>query len=176
MVAVELTTRSLLWGYRYNRSQEAMQNASNLAMRMAMMRGNEPAERWADSGATVVDGKVLISPLESEEILCLNLVDGKLLWKQPRQEDLYLACVDQGRVVLVGHQQLRFLNLANGEPAWEGRTVAPARRNRSQRTGIPRRACLLRAPEQRGSRRRGPRPGTHYPRFQIAGRAMSRAI
>jgi outer membrane protein assembly factor BamB len=124
LVAVELTTRSLLWGYRYNRSQEAIQNASNLAMRMAMMRSNEPSEHWADSGATVVDGKVLISPLESEEILCLNLVDGKLLWKQPRQEDLYLACVDQGRLVLVGHQQLRFLNLSNGEPALEGRTVA----------------------------------------------------
>jgi tetratricopeptide (TPR) repeat protein len=42
----------------------------------------------------------------------------------PRQDDLYLACVHKGAVVLAGTGQVRAIRLADGKPAWDGRKIA----------------------------------------------------
>ena len=60
-----------------------------------------------------------MTPIDSGELHCLNVIDGKPLWRKPRQEDLYLACVYQGKVILVGRHGLRALRLADGETAWQ---------------------------------------------------------
>ncbi len=62
--------------------------------------------------------------MESDCLYCLSLIDGKLLWKCPREDDLYVACVDRDKVVLVGRSGVRARRLADGKPAWGGRTVA----------------------------------------------------
>lgn len=126
VVAVELATRSLLWGYRYGREADPSGHFNDPVMRrLGMIRGGEPPDGWSDSSVTVVDGRVLVSPVESNELHCLNLLDGKPVWKQPRQEDLYLACVEQGKVVLVGRRYLRALRLSDGQEAWPGKLALP---------------------------------------------------
>lgn len=116
IVALELASRSLLWGYTYAPESDANQQAAFFAMHG--MVDPSPAGRWNDSSLIVAGGRVLATPVESNEIHCLNLVDGKLLWKQPRQDDLYLACEHAGKVVLVGKQRIRALDLDDGQPAW----------------------------------------------------------
>lgn len=116
LVAVELASRSLLWGYTYAPEGDANQQAMFLTMN-GMVDSN-PAGRWTDSSAVIAEGRVVATPVESNEVHCLNLVDGKLVWKQPRQDDLYLACVYQGKAVLVGKQRVRALKLADGQTAW----------------------------------------------------------
>jgi len=116
VVALELASRSLLWGYTYAPQSDANQQAMFFATH-GMIDPN-PAGRWTDSSIIITGGRVLTTPIESNEIHCLNLVDGKLLWKQARQEDLYLACEHQGQVILVGKQRVRALNLANGQATW----------------------------------------------------------
>jgi outer membrane protein assembly factor BamB len=126
VVAVELATRSLLWGYRYGREADPSGHFNDPVMRrLGMIRGGEPPDGWSDSSITVVDGKVLFSPVESNELHCLNLVDGKLIWKQPRQEDLYLACVERGQAVLVGRRYLRAVRMTDGQEAWKGKLTLP---------------------------------------------------
>ena len=38
-------------------------------------------------------------------------MDGELLWKEPRRDDLYVACASQGKVLLVGRRHVRALEL-----------------------------------------------------------------
>jgi outer membrane protein assembly factor BamB len=126
VVAVDLATRSLRWGYRYGRetNPNAMRQQQMMAMRFGGYQGGGPMPRWLDGTATIVEGRVLITPAESDALYGLNLVDGASLWDAvPRQDDLYLACVHAGKIVLVGRHELRALNLSDGRPAWEGRVV-----------------------------------------------------
>ncbi len=130
VVAVDLSTRSLLWGYRYALRSDSNRSGNMLAMRMATGNDNTWLHSWVDASVTVADGRVLATPTESNELHCLNLIDGTLLWKHPRQDDLYVACVHQGRVVLVGRKEIRALRLnetddrGRPKPAWDGRTVS----------------------------------------------------
>lgn len=120
VVAVQLATRSLLWGYQYA-SSESSHHRRIIAARVRGYQNPDAAARWEDSTVVLADGKVLATPVDSDELHCLNLIDGRLLWKQPRGTDLYLACVHRQHVVLVGQDSFRAIRLTDGEPAWDGR-------------------------------------------------------
>ena len=85
--------------------------------------GGAAASRWIDGSVSIADGRVLATPVESDWLYCLSLIDGKELWKSPRQNDLYVAGADREKVVLVGPRAVRALRMADGQPAWDGRTV-----------------------------------------------------
>jgi outer membrane protein assembly factor BamB len=91
IVGLDLSTRSLLWGYQYPRIAAAPN--PRVQMRGAMYGGGEPraADHWADGSITIVDGRVLVTPPETDEIYCLNLFDGRELWKQSRGSNLYVT-------------------------------------------------------------------------------------
>lgn len=123
VVALELATRSLLWGYSYRDDAPADSDRQVFGFGMHATLPPRLTARWSDATATIVDGHVLVTPPDSNEIQCLNLLDGRLLWSQPRQDDLYLAGVSQGNVLLVGRDHLRAVRLEDGEPAWNGHTA-----------------------------------------------------
>ena len=84
-----------------------------------MINANGPASRWLDSTATIVNGRVLLTPPEADAVYCLNLADGKPVWKeQPRGEHNYVACVHKGVVVLVGRNAIDAIKLEDGSKAW----------------------------------------------------------
>ncbi|MCA9271303.1 MAG: PQQ-binding-like beta-propeller repeat protein, partial [Planctomycetales bacterium] len=82
-----------------------------------------PGEAWADSTATIAGGKVLVTPVEEEQILCLDLIEGtpggKPIWVRPRGEGLYVACVHNDRAVIVGKSELVALSMTDGEVVWK---------------------------------------------------------
>ncbi len=127
VVAVDVATRSLLWGYTY--AQQSIDPRRMQMFRMGLYP-NQPQQfgnRWADASAAIADGKVIITPVESQELHCLDLVSGKPLWKAPRVFDqggakntlLFTACVHNKQVVVVGKTHVTALNLADGSPAWK---------------------------------------------------------
>jgi outer membrane protein assembly factor BamB len=121
IVALDLSTRSLLWGYRYQNNtaaQPTMIGRRIGAMMMFSGRPREENDRWMDSAATIAGGRVIVTPIESGEIHCLDLLDGKLLWKKPRGDSLYVAGVYDNRVVVVGRTGVEALRLEDGQPAW----------------------------------------------------------
>jgi hypothetical protein len=73
-----------------------------------------------DATITIAEGCALVTPIESDQIYCLELASGKELWKRDRGDSLYVACVHDGRVVLVGREKVSALKLSSGEPAWSG--------------------------------------------------------
>jgi outer membrane protein assembly factor BamB/tetratricopeptide (TPR) repeat protein len=121
IVGVDLTTRSLLWGYRYGRDRP--RSRRNFMAISAVALGGGLPSRWIDSSISIVEGHVLATPVESDSLYCLSLIDGKELWNRPRQDGLYLACADREKVVVVGSGTVRALRLTDGKPAWDGRAI-----------------------------------------------------
>lgn len=137
VVALDLATRSLLWGYVYPQDQQNnirhwRGGNPNLAFAFANYQG--PPPRWLDATAVIVNGRVLLTPAEADKLYCLNLADGKPCWDpKPRTDQsadwYYIACVYSdpvhgGKIVRVGRTAMDAINLDDGKPAWEGRSVS----------------------------------------------------
>jgi outer membrane protein assembly factor BamB len=124
VVGVDLTSRSLLWGRTYPPASDQPHMRMG-AMRMQIWLDSNSAashDGWIDSSVTLADGRALITPVEGDRLLCLGLSDGELAWEKTRQEckdGLYLGCVADGRVLVVGRTHVVAFRLVDGQPLWE---------------------------------------------------------
>ena len=119
VVAVDPTTRSLLWAYRYVQKtpvQPASVDDSDSAPRL------DQFDRWLDGTVSIAAGRVVLTPLESREIHCLDLNDGRPLWTKAREDGLFVACATTREMgdlaVVVGRRAVRAHRLSDGEIAW----------------------------------------------------------
>ena len=140
VVAFDISRRMLLWGFRYRSTAEVVSHNPQLMIlrmqrRMTGNYGLDNENHWLDSLPLIVDGRVLVTPKDSNELFCLSQLDGRLLWKQPRGEGLYLAGVYNGKVIAVERSQVRAWNLADGKPAWKQPLSIPSPSGRGIRTG-----------------------------------------
>ena len=129
VVAVDLATRSLLWGYIYSHPGE---QPGGRRMR-GMIRSRTPSTiptvpcpaGWTAPPRLSTAGCCSRRP-RPIALYCLNLADGKPAWAsaKPRGEHYYIACVHKGVVVLVGRNSIDAVNLEDGSKAWGGRTIA----------------------------------------------------
>ena len=122
VVAVDASTHALRWGYLYSQANDPRQYMHlNAAHIMRVRTQNQLA--WADPNPVIADKRVLITPPDSNEIHCLDLVDGTLRWKVPSEREFFIAAVSEGNVLLVGMNGFRALRLEDGKPAWNGKTL-----------------------------------------------------
>ena len=106
-VGVDPVQGALRWGYPYPRAAQG-------------------ETTWADAAATIADGRVLLTPADSDLIYCLDLQSGREVWSCRRNGLLLVACVHQGKVVLVGPHEVTALRLADRKPAWKSPLALPA--------------------------------------------------
>lgn len=113
VVGVDLAKQSLAWAYRY-------ENHPGLMFSMRGRRRLATAEKshWDDPSTIIADGKVLLSPHDSDKLHCLDLISGKLIWSLDRDKALSVAGVNQGRVLLIGQTHLLAVSLEDGSTAW----------------------------------------------------------
>ena len=123
VVAVDLATRSLLWGYKYSRTDDPYRGDGLMlmAVQISAYPGRAPQQRWARTGVTIAEGRVLFTSPESDELHCVGLLDGKPQWTLLRyddspsrgapRDDLYLACVYRGKAILVGRRDVHAVQL-----------------------------------------------------------------
>lgn len=117
VVAVDLSTRALLWGFQYQKGTPYPAHV----MRRGLMSESpvQPGDRWADASLTIAEGSVLVTPIESGELHCLDLLTGEPRWSaQPRGEGAYVACVHDGKVILVGKGSVQARWLKDGKSVW----------------------------------------------------------
>lgn len=120
VVAVDLTTQSLLWAYRYAKkapgpaavpmplSVDELESAPRL----------DQFGRWLDATASIRNESVILTPTESHEIHCLDLKSGEPKWTRPRGEGMFVACLTEDEVVVVGRRKVLALRLVDGDSAW----------------------------------------------------------
>jgi outer membrane protein assembly factor BamB len=119
VVAVDLATRTLRWGYQYKRNDVQTQFPRGGGFRGVNIVSTNPGASWLDSTATIADGSVVLTPPESQQLHCLDLLSGKARWSPIARDDmLFVACVHQGKIILVGRNRVKAINLADGKPAW----------------------------------------------------------
>lgn len=115
VVAVDVATRALLWGYQYG--PESPNRRVGMGVYPLMLR--RVGDRWTDATVTVSEGRVLLTPVESDQLHCLDLLTGKRLWEpKDRLDFLFVACVAQGRAVLVGRDKVQAIALEDGSVQW----------------------------------------------------------
>ena len=124
LVGVDLSTRSLLWGYQYaSPGKREVQPISP-----GMLSNSDPLSGlWRDSTITIADGKVLFTPVDSQDLICVDLQNGfpgydrstGTTSKSPRVDALLVACVENGLTVLLGETNVRAISLATGNPVWK---------------------------------------------------------
>ena len=68
------------------------------------------------------------------------LSDGKELWKQGRSSNLYIGCVHDGKVILIGRDHVSAVKLGDGTPGWKKPASSPATRWRRSAASAIRRA------------------------------------
>lgn len=136
VVAVDPQQRSVVWATQYadGALDQSVTPNARMAVRIRGARRDSSTSlddlleenRWYDSTVRIADGHVLITPHDSDNLHCLRLMDGEVVWERPRNETLYVAGVYDGRVILVGRTQIEAISLKNGEPVWDEPTPIPA--------------------------------------------------
>ena len=130
VVAVDVSNRTLLWAYDYARRPR---DADDVALLNGRLRGvggglrgallndgqpGRPRAGWCDEGPIIAAGRVLLTPGDSDDLHCLDLQDGGLIWKAPRAGRLQVAGVVDGRVVVVARDGVEALALDTGRRVW----------------------------------------------------------
>ena len=130
VVAVDVANRTLLWAYDYARTPRDADEAALLNGRLRGLGGGlrgaaladvqpgRPRAGWCDDGPIIAASRVLLTPRDSDELHCLDLQDGGLIWKTPRASRLQVAGVVDGRVVVVARDGVEALALDTGRRAW----------------------------------------------------------
>lgn len=136
VVAIDPARRLLLWGYRYkSKAEEVARPNTRIRFRNRVYQAsNEDSGRWVDAAATIADSRIILTPRDSEELHCVSLIDGSLLWKQARDGGLYVGAVHGDNVIVVGRNEIRALRLADGKPAWKHSTALPTPSGRGFQT------------------------------------------
>jgi outer membrane protein assembly factor BamB/tetratricopeptide (TPR) repeat protein len=127
----DVLANSLVWAYPYHENAGAKKPAPGgpgmpgggrwVPPGPGGMMVNPLADtHWQVTAPVVQDGKVVFTAPDARSVHCVNLRDGTPAWSQPRRsDDLYLAGVFNGKVVIVGKKTTRAINLAKGDTVWE---------------------------------------------------------
>ncbi|QDT25277.1 outer membrane biogenesis protein BamB [Gimesia panareensis] len=119
-VGINAVSRQLLW-----RNVEQHRNA--ITSYAAFSRdANANAEGWAEFTPLIVGNRVLLQSRSGQDLKCLDLFDGRLIWSRPRRNNLFIASVQDDRILLVGPDRMEALKLSDGAPAWPKSQKIPA--------------------------------------------------
>lgn len=130
---IEPHTRSILWVHPYKDagSGPSTPQPGGQVFRNGMLMPQSPMnpseKRWQASAPVIHKGTVLFTAWDSTSLQCLDLRDGRLLWKVPRlTNDQYFAGVHGDAALIVGENATRAISLAPGnKQLWQRKTGTP---------------------------------------------------
>ncbi len=78
----------------------------------------ESSDRWRHDSVIVRAGRVVMSPLDSQQLICLDAVSGDTLWTQPRGRGMFVGAAIDHQIIVVDDSAVRSLNLDDGGLHW----------------------------------------------------------
>lgn len=115
LVAIDLASRNLLWGFQYRRSSD-LDNAVSRRDRFDPVR---LMQRWHDATPQIVGDTVYVTPIESDRLYALDLTTGEPRFSNIRRGEMrYLAGVRDDKILLVGTHEVQALSATNGRQVW----------------------------------------------------------
>lgn len=131
VVAVDLATRTLLWAYNYQVSPPGdmvvMRNGVRVPQvgriingRMVIRNGQagDTEGRWLDGCPVLAGGNVVLTPVESDDMHCVDLRSGGSKWVRSRGDGLYVAGVVGDRLFVVGRRGVEAVDIKTAEKVW----------------------------------------------------------
>ena len=116
IIAVDLLTRSLLWGKQY---QTTAPPNINQGFNFDNTETYDPSEdRWVEPQVVIQNGRIIFTPPETSRIMCLDLLTGESRWDQLRAADRYVAGIYKDQAIIVSNTAVHALNLSDGMPGW----------------------------------------------------------
>ncbi len=127
ILGIDLATGSLRWACAYQ----------NHAVRFLGFSLTPFGSTWKSSAPFIREGKVVFTAPDADAVNCINVQDGTLLWRHPRQEgDAYCAGIFGGKVLIVGAKTVRAVSLDKGETLWKLDTGMPSGRGTFGQGGL----------------------------------------
>lgn len=119
IIGVDLLTRSLMWAKQYqvaNTDRNQFQPFNNFGDSMESY--NPIEERWQEPQVIIQKGQIVFTPVETNTILCIDLLTGVPRWQQARGAARYVGGIHNDQIVLVANSEVYALNLSDGRPSW----------------------------------------------------------
>lgn len=127
VLGVDVLTPGLAWAYPYRAEASALTVTELSWERRGRQGPTRVTAEWKVPVTIIQGDHVLLTAPDAPSIHCLNLRNGSLLWKASRADnDLYVAGVFAGKVLVVGKQACRALDLASGRQLWRLATGLPS--------------------------------------------------
>ncbi len=118
VLGVDRMTRSVLWAYRLSKPPKL----GELGEGAELVQPSPLNGRWQTQAPLIVGSRVIVAAPESEKVICLDLLTGKRVWERDRENLLAVEGVHGPYVLLIDHDSVRALRVADGSAGWTANT------------------------------------------------------
>ncbi|NQV25233.1 MAG: PQQ-like beta-propeller repeat protein [Rhodopirellula sp.] len=137
VVAFDPQQQRLAWTSSYRTLMTAR------AVARGMFRGPVPIstinldspDRWRHDSTILRSGRIIMSPLDSQELICLDAISGDTLWTQPRGRGLFVGAAFDDQIIVVDDSAVRSLSVNDGALNWTVRLNQRVPTGRGLRVG-----------------------------------------
>lgn len=117
IIAVDLLTRSLMWGKQY--TTNVVPPSFNQGFNLDDSGSFDPFEdRWLEPQVLIQNGRIVFTPPETNQIMCLDLLTGDKRWEQTRGGGRYVAGIYKDQPIVVSNTGVYALGPNDGMPSW----------------------------------------------------------
>lgn len=121
--AYDPAARRLRWSYGYRSLVSSMEERGFPPLRgqnsQLSFESLAETDRWMESSVHASQTKLVIAPVDSNVLHCVNVMTGEQRWRIPRGDGLYVACVTAEKILVVGDRSIRAIRLDDGIEAWK---------------------------------------------------------
>ena len=118
IVAIDIATQSLRWGFQFKEPRR--KRIDRLTDQLTKWD-----TLWRDATVTLTGDAVIYTPIDSEELYCLDLQTGESLWgnrrsngSQSKYKAMHVETVRSRQIILTSSDRLKALDLDSGSASW----------------------------------------------------------
>jgi outer membrane protein assembly factor BamB len=116
VVALDMATRTLLWAYHYDLLDAGEPSPGVAGGLPSATRGGDHPPR--DGWPVIASGRVLVTPPDSDRLVCLDLRSGTAAWPEHPGGRLRVVGVTGENVVTLGRSGIEARTLVDGSRRW----------------------------------------------------------